>query len=90
MGSIWGFLTKTIITSIIAKALIGIGFSFLVVKGLTELLQLIFGEIQVLMSGFPDIILNLLGLTGFDLALNMIFAAYTCSITISQLKKMQL
>lgn len=85
-------LTGALISGILFKVLVSLGLSTLTYVGFDAFLNFVLSYVQTsIMSGsFPDIALNLMGLFGFDKAVNLIISAYSARIAMASLSKLRL
>ena len=73
--------------SIVGRALLALGISYVTFKGMDISLTAIFDSLKSNMAGLPAETLNFLGFLWLDKAISMIFAAYTAALAIKMAGK---
>lgn len=73
-------LLASLLGSVISRIVFSLGMTFVVVTGLSELLNMVFEQAKSVIGSFPYSVVQLLGLINSDLYLNLIFSAYTACI----------
>lgn len=84
----WLVFTSAVATNIVARILLALGISYVSYTGLSALLSYVLSFVSDSMSSVPYATLCIMGRMDIDLAINLIFAAFTARIAISSLRKM--
>lgn len=77
----------SVVGGLVARILLSLGVSFLVLQGFSELLVLVGEQISATLNGLGSNVANTLGLCNADLLINAWLSAHSAVLAMSQLKK---
>lgn len=83
----WAFLTIGVIGSIAKRVLSALGVGVVSYVGFDQLLQFVRDQLEYQIGQMPLSVLQLAGLANVDIAINIVFSAYSISITLMIAKR---
>lgn len=90
MPNVFLMFGSYVAANLVARILLSLGVSFVTYIGLDWILSTAIAEIQGLLGGLPIVAASLLGLGDVDIAINLVFSAYTARLAMFPLRQMRL
>lgn len=88
MMNIWAYLSISVIGSIAKRVLSALGIGVVAYVGFDQLLQFVRSQLEVQIGQLPTAVLQLAGLANVDIAVNIIFSAYSVSVSLMVAKRL--
>jgi len=82
------FLTGAMIGAIARWVIFGLGFGFIVFRGLSELLDLLESMIKDNLGALPSTVVDLMAVARLDVAISIILAAYGANLSLMVMSRL--